>query len=502
MANMTVGLGADDWQWLPDLLFIDNIAITSPTTFSYSNRQGHTVAITGSGFTYDGNEPTGGTLTTIKIVDGAESVLSVTGASTALGSFADLVSNGDATAAIGLVLDGDDTINGTPESNSLGGYSAGDDIVDGGGSDDFIQGDEGDDQIDGGGGWDALGFAHTSFDKSLKKGIVLKVASGTVKDPWGGTDTFENMESYWATANKDKLTGSDGDEEFIGLRGDDKIDGKGGRDQVDYSQDVEYGGNKGIKVDFAKGTVKDGFGDTDRLKSIEVVRGTERNDIFTGGKGNEEFDGYAGKDKYNGGKGFDFLVFFSNNFKELRGTGVEVDIGKGKVLDDGYGNVESFKSIESVTGSDFADTLIGSKRDDELKGQNGNDTMTGGKGADAFVFNNAPDSITNHDVITDFSQAEGDRFIFGIPSAFPQLNEVDGGLDPSQFVANPGGNPTNADHRVVYDTLTGKLFLDPDGNATSGDQNPDRHPDKQAHDHCRSLRGLELISRPQVKFGN
>lgn len=25
-------------------------------------------------------------------------------------------------------------------------------------------------------------------------------------------------------------------------------------------------------------------------------------------------------------------------------------------------------------------------------------------------------------------------------------------------------------HRIVYDTLTGNLFLDPDGNASSGDQ--------------------------------
>ncbi len=56
------------------------------------------------------------------------------------------------------------------------------------------------------------------------------------------------------------------------------------------------------------------------------------------------------------------------------------------------------------------------------------------------------------------------------PGGFPQLNEVGGGLDAAQFVANPGGNPTNGNQRIVYDTLTGDLFLDPDGNASDGDQ--------------------------------
>jgi hypothetical protein len=469
MANMIVGLGADDWQWLPDLLLIKSIGTTSATTFSYTNNNGHTVTVTGSGFTFSGDAPTGGILTSIEVVDGAEAVLSITGASTSLKDFVDLLDIGDSFAGLGLVLDGDDTVTGSSESNSLGGYSAGDDIVNGAGADDFIQGDEGDDDLDGGDGWDGLSYIQTYYDTSLKKGIVLNAATGTVKDPWGDTDAFKNFENYWGTVNKDKIVGSENEEEFVGLRGADKFDGKGGRDQLDYSRDVDYGGKKGIKVELNVGEIRDGFGDTDRVKNVESIIGTQKNDNFLGGKGDDVFKGLGGKDKYNGGDGFDQIAFNHNEWNGGK-NGVSVNVAKGKILDDGYGNSEKFKSIESFHGTNLDDEFVGSKKDDEFKGEEGNDTMTGGDGGDMFVFNPPPDNATNHDIITDFNEGEGDRIALWKQDGFPQLNETDGDLDPAQFVANEGGVPTSADQRIIYDTATGKLWLDADGNATTGDQ--------------------------------
>ena len=44
--------------------------------------------------------------------------------------------------------------------------------------------------MDGGDGFfDQLWYMETYFDKSAKKGIVLDVASGTVKNSWGGNGT-------------------------------------------------------------------------------------------------------------------------------------------------------------------------------------------------------------------------------------------------------------------------------------------------------------------------
>ena len=478
MAKLEAGLGADDYQWLPDLLRLEDlgdITTSAPTQFVYTNDRGDTVTVTGAGFTYSGGRPTGGTINSVVVTNGADTLLTLSLLSDPLKKFADkLLDDGDPTGAMRSLFDGDDEFIGSDESDTLAGFSPGDDTVTGGDGSDWLGGDEGKDHLDGGndGGFDILSYSQTYFDKSGKNGIVLKVGKGSVVDPWGDKDTFVNFEGFWGTRFDDKFIGTGGEEEFATLGGDDFINGKGGWDRLDYSHDDDYpgkSGKKGIKADLVKGEVKDGFGDIDKIKGIESIRGTAYKDVFTGGKKNDAFEGLDGKDKYDGGKGFDRIEFYSNDFNDGV-NGVVIDVSKGKILDDGYGNTEKFKSIESFQGTKFGDTFIGGNKDDEFKGEDGNDTMIGGKGADMFVFNPPPDNATNHDVITDFNQAEGDQIALWTQGGFPQLNTVDGTLDPTLFVANAGGTPTTADQRIVYDTTTGKLFLDPDGNASSGDQ--------------------------------
>jgi hypothetical protein len=90
--------------------------------------------------------------------------------------------------------------------------------------------------------------------------------------------------------------------------------------------------------------------------------------------------------------------------------------------------------------------------------------MTGKGGGDTFVFNPPPDTKKNHDIITDFNQKEGDHMALWTRDGFPELDDNDGSLNKSEFVANKGGNPTNGNHRVAYDTETGKLWWVPQGN--------------------------------------
>jgi Ca2+-binding RTX toxin-like protein len=479
MAKFQIGLGADDYEWLPDALRLESlgdITATGPTNFIYTNDRGDTVTVTGVGFTYsiDGR-PTGGTISGIVVTRGVETVMTLSLLNDPLKDYADrLLDDNDPTGAARDLFDGDDEFIGSAEADTIGGFSPGDDTVEGNGGHDWLAGDEGKDHLDGGNddGFDILSYSQTYFDKSGKKGVVLKVGKGSVKDPWGDKDTFENFEGFWGTRFDDKLIGTNGEQEFAGLGGEDQFIGKGGWDRLDYSHDNDYPGKKGkkgIKADFDKGEVKDGFGDIDKFKGIEQIRGTEYKDVFVGSNNNESFEGLAGKDKYDGGDGFDRIELYSNDFNGGL-NGIIVDVSKGKILDDGYGNVEKFKSIESFQGTAFGDTFIGSNKDDEFKGEGGNDTMTGGGGGDKFVFNPAPDSATNNDVITDFNEAQGDRIALWKPGGFPQLNEIDGGLDPDQFIAIAGGIPDNAARRIVYDTSTGKLWLDPDGNASAGDQ--------------------------------
>jgi Ca2+-binding RTX toxin-like protein len=96
--------------------------------------------------------------------------------------------------------------------------------------------------------------------------------------------------------------------------------------------------------------------------------------------------------------------------------------------------------------------------------------MAGRGGADTFVFNNDPNNGSNHDTIGDFNAAEGDRIALR-DGAFPALTTGSGNpLGAGEFIANAGGNPTNGNQHIVYDTTTGNLFYDPDGNTSSGDK--------------------------------
>ena len=475
MAIFQVGLGADDFEWLPDALQLDSlgdITETGQALFKYTNGRGDLVTVTGSDFAYSGGRPTGGTIATIVVTRGAETVMTLTGLNDPLKGYADrLLDYDDPTFAARELFDGNDQFIGSADDDTIAGFSPGDDTVDGNAGSDWLAGDAGKDQLDGGtdDGFDILSYSQTYYDKSARSGIDLKVGKGSVTDPWGDQDTFQNFEGYWGTRFKDKFTGDGGNNEFWALGGDDVINGKGGWDTAIYTHDAGFSkGGKGIKADLSKGEIKDGFGDTDTVKGIEAVRGTANKDVFIGSKGVDEFQGLDGVDKYNGGKGFDHLWFGANNYSGGL-NGIVINVAQGKVLDDGYGNSEKFKSIESFTGTKFGDTFIGSANNDEFKGEDGNDVMTGGGGADRFVFNPPPDNATNHDVITDFNQDDGDIITLWI-GGFSGLNEIDGELDPAQFIANAGGNPTNGDQRLVYDTDTGKLWLDPDGNGSGGDQ--------------------------------
>ncbi len=479
MAKLVVGLAADDYQFLPDLLRLEDpsgIATKSETQFTYTNDRGDTVAVTGTGFVYSGNTATTGTIATVTVTNaGSEVLFSITEVGQPLKAFTEqLVGAKDSFLAMRVLLAGNDTMTGSAESDVMGVPSPGDDVVTGLGGDDFLMGDSGKDQYFGGDGYDHLSYHITMFIDD-GKGITLKVSKGQLKDPWGDVDSFAGFEGFRGTRYNDKFIGDGNSNEFSGLKGKDVFDGKGGFDTVAYHDDASFpegiGGFKAIKVDLTKSKkqVTDGFGDKDTVKNIEGFRGTRFNDKFKGTDGHQNFSGLDGKDSYDGGEGFDVLSFRDNDWNGAT-VGVIVDIGKGKVINDGFGNKESFKSMEKIDGTKFGDRLIGSSKVDSFSGDGGNDIMTGKGGGDQFVFFVAPDNNTNSDTITDFNQSEGDKIAFYKPNGYGVLDGAGGKLATSEFVANKGGKPTTADQHIVYDTDTGKLFLDPDGNASNGDQ--------------------------------
>ena len=125
---------------------------------------------------------------------------------------------------------------------------------------------------------------------------------------------------------------------------------------------------------------------------------------------------------------------------------------------------------DSLTGGDGNDTLVGGLDGDTLSGGNGNDVLVGGGGADSlgggagndyFVFNRTTDGV---DTISDFIVAD-DTFQFDNAS-FTALGLATGTLSANQFVIGTGA--ADSDDHIIYNSATGALFYDSNGNTAGG----------------------------------
>lgn len=317
---------------------------------------------------------------------------------------------------------GDDTITGPDGSIDMNvmGTNHGNDTIIAGDGGSYMAGSEGNDTYTGGADWDTLSYQDVFYQDDAKHGVVLNVAKATATDAWGDKDNFSGIEEFDGTQFKDVFTGSAGEEVFMGMEGSDKIKGGAGSDSVRYYRDVDFGGKNGIVADLGKGVVVDGFGDKDGVSKIENVVGTFKADKFIGDDHNNQFRGISGKDSFSGGKGMDEVNFDWWEDSGQHGADVDLSSGRNQIKDDGFGNVETTKGIESLDGGTLDDTFKLGKSNGWAWGDGGDDTLIagvgtqwfgGGDGADTFVFQTIAalgTSGDNQDEIDDFSQGDGD----------------------------------------------------------------------------------------------
>ena len=206
-------------------------------------------------------------------------------------------------------------------------------------------------------------------------GILADLAAGTIRDGFGTIDRVSQIDRVTGTAVADSLSGSAahetlrggaGDDTMRGLGGDDYLedgagndllDGGAGYDQADYRR-----GESGILVDMALGTVTGSATGNDTLISIERVVGSHFADTLLGSSANDDFAGERGDDYIDGRLGSDFV-----SMSNAAGS-VVVDLAAGFATGDGN---DTLISIERVSGSQFADTLLGSEDDNYFRGDGG-----------------------------------------------------------------------------------------------------------------------------------
>jgi Ca2+-binding RTX toxin-like protein len=102
---------------------------------------------------------------------------------------------------------------------------------------------------------------------------------------------------------------------------------------------------------------------------------------------------------------------------------------------------------------------LGTSLSDVLSGGLGNDTLTGGASGDSFSFANPNEKI---DTITDF--APGIDYLLVSASGFGGGLVAGDLISSAQFIL--GTAATNASQRFIYNSTSGALLFDSDGNGS------------------------------------
>jgi Ca2+-binding RTX toxin-like protein len=281
---------------------------------------------------------------------------------------------------------GADRLTGTPNSETICGLG-GNDTIAGGGGDDLVSGGPGNDRIDAGAGSDTV-TGGPGNDR------IVGGAGDDALDGDSGNDTLSG------DAGGDAIEGGDGNDSASGGEGSDTIDGSGGSDTVrgDAGEDTIDGSGGNDKLA--------GSGDNDRVDGgggSDRVAGDAGDDWVDGGPGNDPaVSGGIGSDTLRGEGGRDVLTPGSGNDSILGGGGVDllsfasspggigVDLGRGRASGDGRDRIGA---VENVTGSRFADLLLGSSAANVLNGGAGNDRVFGGSGNDTLLGGPGSDAL-------------------------------------------------------------------------------------------------------------
>jgi Ca2+-binding RTX toxin-like protein len=111
---------------------------------------------------------------------------------------------------------------------------------------------------------------------------------------------------------------------------------------------------------------------------LDIIYGHDGNDKIWGLGGNDTISGGNGADEINGGSGIDTASYVDS---AVEGVYVNLTTGEGF---GGTAEGDTFSSIENLTGSPNADTLVGDGGSNELSGQDGEDSLKGGGGSDTL----------------------------------------------------------------------------------------------------------------------
>jgi len=318
-------------------------------------------------------------------------------------------------------------INGLDSTDDVKGTS-GNDILFGGIQGDLVFGYAGNDQLNGGTGVDTMWggpgddfyYVDVAGDAAIENsGEGFDVVWSSVSYSLRSGSSVEALStSSWEATTAINLNGNSIGNDIYGNAGANKLDGEEGVDSLF------------------------GFGGNDQLT------GGTGNDFMYGGTGDDWYfiDALGDKTFENAGQGYDVAW---TTVSYALGAGSEVEVLSSRF----------WETIDAIilVGSDISNTIYANAGNNVLNGRGGSDSLFGFAGEDSFLFDSAL-GAGNIDYIADFSSADDtivlDRAVFSTLSF--------GTIAPSAFFV--GSAAHDADDRIIYDSSTGALYYDADGN--------------------------------------
>lgn len=235
------------------------------------------------------------------------------------------------------------------------------------------------------------------------------------------------------------LFGGDGADQLLGGPGGDFIEGGEGPDIVDGGPD--YGGYvvwdaavyssspSGVNVNLASGIGTGGDAEGDTIIGIDSAFGSEfddtligddadnalidgnGSDTLSGAGGNDFLDGGQAGDNLDGGDGLDWAQYYSSD------AGLSVNLAEGTVSG-GTATGDSLTNIENITGTEFADTMVGDENENLFEGGRGDDNLTGAGGDDWLIGDLGDDVLRGeegNDYLPQPTAVDGEDVIDGGP---------------------------------------------------------------------------------------
>lgn len=389
---------------------------------------------------------------------------------------------------------GNDQIVGRAGNDTLDGGVGGDEMVGGAGNDTYIVDNAADivDELnDGGSGIDTVKSTISfSLVQSARVGGVVENLTliGSAAINATGNSSANILTGNAANnilnggTNADTMIGGAGNDTYIIDNANDVVNetanGGAGIDTVQSAISFSLAASTKVLGTFEKLTlIGTGAINATGNGGVNTLTGNAANNILNGGTNADTMIGGAGNDTYivdnandivnetaNGGAGTDTVKsavsFNLTASSKVIGT-FENLVLTGSVAINGTGN----SGANAMSGNGAINTLNGGAGNDTLNGSLGNDVLTGGAGADNFLFNTALSATANVDRITDFTVIDD---TIRLENAIFTAISGTGTLTAAQFVKNTTGLAGDSNDRIIYETDTGKLFYDSNGNAAGG----------------------------------